>query len=70
MLDLERLRTKLDTMLNSETNESYRQWYIENKRKNNMNGDTLYDIMVQLSPRCWLMIMIIIIEVTFLIALI
>ena len=70
MLDLESLRTKLDTMLNSETNESYRQWYIENKRKNNMNGDTLYDIMVQLSPRCWLMIMIIIIEVTFLIALI
>ena len=70
MLDLERLRTKLDTMLNSETSESYRKWYVENKRKNNMNGDRLHDIMVQLSTRCWLMIMIIIIEVTFLIALI
>lgn len=70
MLDLERLRTKLDNMLNSETSESYRKWYIENKRKNNMNGDKLYDTMVQLSPRCWLIVMVIIIEITFLIALI
>ncbi len=70
MLDLGKLMTNLDNMLNSETSESYRKWYVENKRKNNMNGDRLHDIMIQLSTRCWLMIMVIIVEITFLIALI